>query len=76
MKFNNFRQNIVKTLSDAADVQEEDQTEDKRLDQAEVALGDHVTGGVVQSWRQVQTRLVALSEGEWLVEQSKWCFLI
>ncbi len=38
-------------------VQDEAQTEDKRLDQAEVALGDHVTGGVVQSWRQVQTRL-------------------
>lgn len=75
MKFNH--NNIVKTLSDAADVQDEDQTEDKRLDQAEVALGDHVTGGVVQSWRQVQMRLVVLSEGECLVEQSvKWCFLI
>lgn len=30
---------------------------DKRLDQAEQALGDHVTGGVVQSWRKVQKRL-------------------
>lgn len=58
-------------MSDAADVQDEDQTEDKRLDQAEVALGDHVTGGVVQSWRQVQMRLVVLSEGECLVEQSE-----
>lgn len=79
MTFNhkNLSLNILKTLSDAADVQDEERTEDKRLDQAEVALGDHVTGGVVQSWRQVQRRLVVLSEGEFLVEQSvKWCFLI
>ncbi|XP_068607031.1 afadin- and alpha-actinin-binding protein [Brachionichthys hirsutus] len=27
------------------------------LEQAEAALGDHVTGGVVQSWRRVQNRL-------------------
>lgn len=54
-----------KTLSDAADVQDEVQTDDKRMDQAEVALGDHVTGGVVQRWRQVQRRLgEVLSEGE------------
>lgn len=46
------------------DVQDEVQTEDKRLDQAEVALGDHVTGGVVQSWRHVQRRLGVLSEGK------------
>lgn len=30
---------------------------DKRLDQAEEALGEHVTGGVVQSWRKVQRLL-------------------
>lgn len=39
------------------DVQSDAQTGDKSLDQAEVALGDHVTGGVVQSWRQVQRKL-------------------
>lgn len=56
---------FLKTLSNAADVQDEVQTKDKRLDQAEVALGDHVTGGVVQSWRQVQRRLDDfLSEGK------------
>uniref|UniRef100_UPI003AABA763 afadin- and alpha-actinin-binding protein n=1 Tax=Centroberyx gerrardi TaxID=166262 RepID=UPI003AABA763 len=33
------------------------QTDDKRLAQAELALGDHVTGGVVQGWRKVQRRL-------------------
>lgn len=50
------------------DVQDEAQTENKRLDQAEVVLGDHVTGGVVQSWRQVQKRLGdVMSEGEHLV---------
>lgn len=54
----------MKTLSDVVDVQDEVQTEDKRLDQAEVALGDHVTGGVVQSWRHVQRRLGVLSEGK------------
>lgn len=31
--------------------------EDKRLDQTEVGLGEHVTGGVVQSWRQIQKKL-------------------
>lgn len=46
------------------DAQDEIQTEDKRLDQAEEVLGDHVTGGVVQGWRQVQRRLCVLSEGE------------
>ncbi|XP_070782744.1 afadin- and alpha-actinin-binding protein B [Enoplosus armatus] len=47
-----LRVDMEQTLSDVVDVQD-----DKRLDQAEVALGDHVTGGVVQSWRQVQRRL-------------------
>uniref|UniRef100_A0A3B5AAU7 Afadin- and alpha-actinin-binding protein B-like n=1 Tax=Stegastes partitus TaxID=144197 RepID=A0A3B5AAU7_9TELE len=42
-----------------------DMEQDKRLDQAEVALGEHVTGGVIQSWRQVQIRLLdILSEGQ------------
>ncbi|KAI3352883.1 hypothetical protein L3Q82_019462, partial [Scortum barcoo] len=59
-----LRVDMERTLSDAVDVQDEAQTEDKRLDQAEVALGNHVTGGVIQSWRQVQARLgEVLSEG-------------
>nr|XP_046262064.1 afadin- and alpha-actinin-binding protein isoform X2 [Scatophagus argus] len=59
-----LRVDMEHTLSDAVEVQHEARTEDKRLDQAEVALGDHVTGGVVQSWRQVQQRLVeVLPEG-------------
>lgn len=38
---------------------------DKRLDQAEEVLGEHVTGGVVQSWRKVQRLLRSiLSEGK------------
>lgn len=56
---------LFKTLSDVVDVRGEAQTEEKRLDEAEVALGDHVTGGVVQSWRQVQRRMGdILSEGK------------
>lgn len=48
------------------DVQSDAQTGDKSLDQAEVALGDHVTGGVVQSWRQVQRKLgEVLSDSKW-----------
>lgn len=39
-------------------------TEGKGLAQAEASLGDHVTGGVVQRWRQVQKKLGhLLSEG-------------
>ncbi|XP_074485014.1 afadin- and alpha-actinin-binding protein isoform X1 [Sebastes fasciatus] len=59
-----LRVDMEHTLSDVVDVQDEAQSEDKRLDQAERALGDHVTGGVVQSWRQVQRRLGGVpSEG-------------
>ncbi|XP_051239684.1 afadin- and alpha-actinin-binding protein isoform X3 [Dicentrarchus labrax] len=59
-----LRVDMEHTLSDVVDVQDEAQTAGKRLDQAEVALGVHVTGGVVQSWRQVQKRLDdVLSEG-------------
>ncbi|KAM9363617.1 afadin- and alpha-actinin-binding protein [Symphorus nematophorus] len=66
--FNTFldalRVDMEKTLSDGAEVWNEAQHEDKTLDQAKAVLGDHVTGGVVQSWRQVQRRLSdALSEG-------------
>lgn len=52
---------FLKSLSDVLDVQDDSQTEDKRLDEAEGALGDHVTGGVVRSWRQVQSRLAEFS---------------
>ncbi|XP_056264486.1 afadin- and alpha-actinin-binding protein B [Pseudoliparis swirei] len=52
-----LRVDMEHTLPDVVDVQEEVQSEDRRLDEAERALGDHVTGGVVSSWRQVQKRL-------------------
>ncbi|XP_020511380.1 afadin- and alpha-actinin-binding protein B isoform X1 [Labrus bergylta] len=55
-----LRVNMEHTLSDVVNFQDKVQTEDMLLDQAEVALGDHVTGGVVQSWRQVQRRLCDL----------------
>lgn len=49
------------TLSGGADAG----AEGKRLAQAEAELGDHLTGGVVQRWRQVQRRLGELvSEGK------------
>ncbi|XP_026215387.1 afadin- and alpha-actinin-binding protein B [Anabas testudineus] len=52
-----LRVNMEQTLKNMVDVQEEDQNENPRLDQAEGLLGDHVTGGVILSWRQVQKRL-------------------
>ncbi|KAM8880263.1 afadin- and alpha-actinin-binding protein isoform 2-T2 [Spinachia spinachia] len=52
-----LRVDMEDTLSNMVNDQKQVQTEDKGLDQAEGALGDHVTGGVVQSWRQVQKRL-------------------
>ncbi|XP_008278541.1 afadin- and alpha-actinin-binding protein B [Stegastes partitus] len=56
-----LRVDMEQTVSDSVDVAQAD----KRLDQAEVALGEHVTGGVIQSWRQVQIRLLdILSEGQ------------
>lgn len=49
-----------KTLSGGTDAG----AEGKRLARAEANLGDHVTGGVAQRWRQVQRRLgELLSEG-------------
>ncbi|XP_033976602.1 afadin- and alpha-actinin-binding protein isoform X2 [Trematomus bernacchii] len=56
-----LRVDMEHSLSDVLDVQDDSQTEDKRLDEAEGALGDHVTGGVVRSWRQVQSRLAEFS---------------
>nr|XP_020451828.1 afadin- and alpha-actinin-binding protein-like isoform X2 [Monopterus albus] len=52
-----LRVNMEQSLSDMADAQDEERNEENGLDQVEVTLGDHVTGGVVQSWRQVQRRL-------------------
>ncbi|XP_068178463.1 afadin- and alpha-actinin-binding protein [Antennarius striatus] len=52
-----LRVDMEHTLVAAAEAQDEALAEGDMLDQAEVALGDHVTGGVVQSWRQVQNRL-------------------
>ncbi|XP_029020036.1 afadin- and alpha-actinin-binding protein isoform X2 [Betta splendens] len=44
-------------LKDAVPVQDEAQSAKLTLDQAEGLLGVHATGGVIQSWRQVQKRL-------------------
>ncbi|XP_029920735.1 afadin- and alpha-actinin-binding protein [Myripristis murdjan] len=52
-----LRGDMERALSDFMDDQEEGHTDDKRLVEAEFALGDHVTGGVVQGWRKVQRRL-------------------
>lgn len=54
----------MKALLDVAGAQDEMVGAEKRLDQAEEVLGDHLTGGVVQGWRQVQKRLGVLSLGE------------
>ncbi|XP_056227815.1 afadin- and alpha-actinin-binding protein [Seriola aureovittata] len=59
-----LRGDMEQTLSDSVDIQDVAKNKDKKLDQAEVVLGDHVTGGVVQSWRKVQRSLGdVLSEG-------------
>ncbi|TWW59620.1 hypothetical protein D4764_06G0011500 [Takifugu flavidus] len=56
-----LRVNMERTLSGGTDAG----AEGKRLAGAEATLGDHVTGGVVQRWRQVQRRLgELLSEGQ------------
>lgn len=49
-----LRVDMEQTLSESVDMAQDG---DKRLDQAEEALGEHVTGGVVQSWRKVQRLL-------------------
>eukprot|EP00066_Takifugu_rubripes_P021363 XP_011610629.1 PREDICTED: afadin- and alpha-actinin-binding protein-like isoform X2 [Takifugu rubripes] len=56
-----LRVNMEHTLSGGTDAG----AEGKCLAGAEATLGDHVTGGVVQRWRQVQRRLgELLSEGQ------------
>ncbi|XP_075895158.1 afadin- and alpha-actinin-binding protein A isoform X2 [Nelusetta ayraudi] len=58
-----LRVDMEQALLDVAGAQEEMVGAEKRLDQAEEVLGDHLTGGVVQGWRQVQKRLGVLSQG-------------
>ncbi|XP_043079202.1 afadin- and alpha-actinin-binding protein isoform X2 [Puntigrus tetrazona] len=45
------------TLQDVSNAEPEEETDDDALVQSERCLGDHVTGGVVQEWTQVQKRL-------------------
>ncbi|XP_055014076.1 afadin- and alpha-actinin-binding protein B isoform X3 [Boleophthalmus pectinirostris] len=52
-----LRCDMEQTLSELEGHEDKTHYVDKRLDQAEKALGDHMTGGVVQSWRQVQKKL-------------------
>ncbi|KAK7930222.1 hypothetical protein WMY93_006617 [Mugilogobius chulae] len=52
-----LRCDMEQTWAQLEGCEDETQYVDKRLDQAERALGDHVTGGVVQSWRHVQKKL-------------------
>ncbi|XP_077379506.1 afadin- and alpha-actinin-binding protein isoform X5 [Festucalex cinctus] len=54
------RVDMEQTLSNPEDVEGGSPNGDKRLSQTEAALGDHVTGGVVQSWKLVQRRLIDL----------------
>ncbi|KAM4603291.1 afadin- and alpha-actinin-binding protein B [Polymixia lowei] len=58
-----LRVDMEQTLQSFVDDQEEVQGNGGRLVQAELALGDHVTGGVVQGWTKVRRRL-----GDFLVE--------
>ncbi|XP_069576655.1 afadin- and alpha-actinin-binding protein B [Brachyistius frenatus] len=55
-----LRVDMEQTLSESEDAS---QRGDQRLDEAEEALGEHVTGGVVQGWRQVQKRLQDVLSG-------------
>ncbi|XP_019744705.1 afadin- and alpha-actinin-binding protein isoform X2 [Hippocampus comes] len=55
-----IRVDMEQTLTNSEDIVVGSPNEDKKLTQAEAALGDHVTGGVVQSWKCVQRRLVDL----------------
>ncbi|XP_030597944.1 afadin- and alpha-actinin-binding protein [Archocentrus centrarchus] len=57
-----LRVNMEQALSESVDMAQDG---DKKLDQSEEVLGEHVTGGVVQSWRKVQRLLQSiLSEGQ------------
>lgn len=55
---------FLKALSGIPVAQDKVVAEENRLDQAEEVLGDHLTGGVVQGWRQVQRKLGILAQGE------------
>nr|XP_057938339.1 afadin- and alpha-actinin-binding protein isoform X2 [Doryrhamphus excisus] len=59
-----LRVDMEQTLSNFQDAEGEFPNDDKSLTQAEAALGDHVTGGVVERWKRVQRKLADLrSEG-------------
>lgn len=64
--------NLLKTLKNVVHDQSEAQKANQTLDHAQGLLGDHVTGGVIHSWRQVQKRLSeALPEGkQWLMTEN------
>ncbi|XP_048051858.1 afadin- and alpha-actinin-binding protein B [Megalobrama amblycephala] len=51
-----LRNNMAQTLQDD-NAELEDEDKDNVLVQSEQCLGDHVTGGVVQEWMQVQKKL-------------------
>uniref|UniRef100_A0A9J8AJG8 Afadin- and alpha-actinin-binding protein-like n=1 Tax=Cyprinus carpio carpio TaxID=630221 RepID=A0A9J8AJG8_CYPCA len=55
-----LRNNMEQTLRDNSNTELGDETDDNVLVQSEQCLGDHVTGGVVQEWMQVQKRLQEL----------------
>ncbi|KAM8842739.1 afadin- and alpha-actinin-binding protein [Synchiropus picturatus] len=55
-----LRRDMERTLSASTDLPVEAQKDDKELSQAEAALGDHVTGGVIHGWKLVQKRLADL----------------
>lgn len=63
---------MCKTLSGGVASHYDVRTEGKRLAQAEASLGDHVTGGVVQRWRQVQRKLGDLSSEGATPSQAAW----
>lgn len=49
-----------------------EQPGDTRLDETEMFLGEHVTGGVVQSWKKVQKKLQdILCEGKLCIKSSQ-----
>ncbi|XP_037830948.1 afadin- and alpha-actinin-binding protein B isoform X4 [Kryptolebias marmoratus] len=57
-----LRVDMEQSMTEFMDVEQEGE---RRLDETEMFLGEHVTGGVVQSWRKVQKKLQdLLSEGQ------------
>ncbi|XP_057698604.1 afadin- and alpha-actinin-binding protein isoform X2 [Corythoichthys intestinalis] len=60
------RIDMEETLSNSEDAMHRSPNTEQRFDEAEAALGNHVTGGVVQSWRLIQRRLVDLRSEEYV----------